>query len=295
MTARPKNILVADDEEDVLKLVSSNLKNAGFGIIAAKDGATALEMARTEFPALIVLDLMLPGMSGLGGLQGVAQAEPATARIPIIMLTAKAEEIDRIVGLELGADDYVTKPFSPRELVLRVKSAIRRVEGSDEPADTMQAGEIMHGPAPAPRSRSKASRGADGHGVQAALPAHGAAGRVQTRENLLNEVWGYEWRSNRAPSISTCGGCGRSSGNAADASRRSAALATESRRTRPAPSAARAGRRRNEGTASREGISRPGARGWRHLFTVAATLHLHTRPLFALRCLLRPQEPYLYD
>src|SRR5207302_10217920 len=122
-------VLVADDEEDVLNLISSNLKNAGFTVLKATDGVAALAKARNDAPALIVLDLMLPEMSGLEVCKAL-KSDPATARIPIIMLTAKAEEIDRIVGFELGADDYITKPFSPRELVLRVKSVLRRA--SDE-------------------------------------------------------------------------------------------------------------------------------------------------------------------
>src|ERR1700759_3137310 len=123
--AANKRILVADDEPDVLQLVSSNLKNAGFNVIKAEDGVSALNQARETLPSLIVLDLMLPEMSGLEVCK-VLKKESATSQIPIIMLTAKAEEVDRIVGLELGADDYMTKPFSPRELVLRVKSVLRR-------------------------------------------------------------------------------------------------------------------------------------------------------------------------
>ena len=127
--AANKKILVAEDEVDVLNLVAINLKSAGFNVLKAEDGPTALEVARTAFPALIVLDLMLPGMSGIDVCK-VLKSESATKLIPIIMLTAKAEEVDRIVGLELGADDYITKPFSPRELVLRVKSVIRRTDSS---------------------------------------------------------------------------------------------------------------------------------------------------------------------
>src|SRR5450755_3761880 len=107
MSKAVTRILVADDEADVLNLVCANLKNAGFSVIKAEDGATALKKARSELPALIVLDLMLPGMSGIE-ICKILKSEAATAQIPIIMLTAKAEEVDRILGLELGADDYIT-------------------------------------------------------------------------------------------------------------------------------------------------------------------------------------------
>src|ERR1700677_4259515 len=143
--AANKRILVADDEPDVLQLVSSNLKNAGFNVIKAEDGLSALTQARDILPSLIVLDLMLPEMSGLEVCR-VLKKEPATSQIPIIMLTAKAEEVDRIVGLELGADDYLTKPFSPRELVLRVKSVIRRASGEPEVTNPLQVEEIVVDP-----------------------------------------------------------------------------------------------------------------------------------------------------
>jgi len=185
-------VLVADDEEDVLNLVGSNLRNAGFAVLKAADGAEALAKARVESPALIVLDLMLPGMSGLEVCK-VLKGEPATARIPIVMLTAKAEEIDRIVGLELGADDYITKPFSPRELVLRVKSVLRR--HATEPEENME-----------PLSAGAITVDRERHVVRVKnKPLELTAtefklltllierrGRVQSRDILLNDVWGYE-------------------------------------------------------------------------------------------------------
>jgi DNA-binding response OmpR family regulator len=184
-------ILVADDEADVLQLVSSNLKNAGFSVIKAEDGAVALQAARTAAPALIVLDLMLPEMSGLEVCK-VLKSDAATARIPIIMLTAKAEEVDRIVGLELGADDYLTKPFSPRELVLRVKSVIRRSSGSGEPDAQLQVGDIKI-------DRSRYEVLAKGRPVDLTATEFKLLsvlverrGRVQNRDKLLTDVWGYE-------------------------------------------------------------------------------------------------------
>ena len=123
-SVRPK-ILVVDDEPEAVELLEFNLKQAGFSVIAATDGAQALNKARSALPSLIVLDLMLPEIDGLEVCK-MLRRDPATARIPIIMLTAKAAEIDRIIGLELGADDYITKPFSPRELVLRIKKVLQR-------------------------------------------------------------------------------------------------------------------------------------------------------------------------
>ena len=116
--------MVVDDEADVIDMLVMNLRSAGFQVITVEDGATALVKARNESPSLIILDLMLPKMPGLE-ICKVLKGDPATRHIPVIMLTAKAEEVDKIVGLELGADDYVTKPFSPRELVLRVKRLLR--------------------------------------------------------------------------------------------------------------------------------------------------------------------------
>src|SRR5579872_3319447 len=112
---KPK-ILVVDDEPDALEVIGFKLKEAGFSPVFAKDGARALTLARNEHPALIVLDLMLPEVDGLEVCR-ILRRDAATAAIPILMLTARAAEMDRVIGLELGADDYVTKPFSPRELV----------------------------------------------------------------------------------------------------------------------------------------------------------------------------------
>src|SRR3712207_5146909 len=130
MTAASGNrILIVEDEQDVVDMLSLNLRKAdGYTISTATDGADGLRKAREELPALIILDLMLPKMPGLEVCKAL-KSDGATKHIPIIMLTAKAEEIDRIIGLEFGADDYVTKPFSPREMVLRVKAILRRGKG----------------------------------------------------------------------------------------------------------------------------------------------------------------------
>jgi two-component system phosphate regulon response regulator PhoB len=186
-----KKVLVADDEADVLNLVCNNLKAAGFIALHAEDGPSALEQARAQLPALIVLDLMLPGMSGLEVCKAL-KAEPSTKNIPILMLTAKAEEVDRILGFELGADDYMTKPFSPRELVLRVQSVLRRATAQPEKAEVLKLGDIV-----VDRTRHAVSV----RGKELDLTATEfkllstlieRRGRVQSRDVLLNDVWGYE-------------------------------------------------------------------------------------------------------
>lgn len=186
-----KRILVADDEPDVLNLVTLNLKGAGFTVLQAEDGNAALQQAREALPSLIVLDLMLPELSGLEVCK-ILKKEPQTAQIPVIMLTAKAEEIDRIVGLELGADDYITKPFSPRELILRVKSVLRRVNAAGETKDQLTLGDIQ-----IDRSRYEVlvkGKPIDFTATEFRLLALliERRGRVQSRDVLLNDVWGYE-------------------------------------------------------------------------------------------------------
>ncbi|MEY5011536.1 MAG: hypothetical protein RLZZ253_2675 [Verrucomicrobiota bacterium] len=186
-----KTVLVAEDEEDVLFLVAQSLQQAGFNVLKAADGQSALRQARQQAPALVVLDLMLPVMTGLEVCRELKQ-DPATRHIPIIMLTAKAEEVDRIVGLELGADDYITKPFSPRELVLRTKSVIRRSAPQAEAEDILK-----HGGIEVDRARHRVVV----HGVPVEFTATEfnllallleRRGRVQSRNTLLNDVWGYE-------------------------------------------------------------------------------------------------------
>ena len=118
-------ILVVDDEKNILELVRFNLEREGYEVLTSLDGARGLELARSENPDLIVLDVMLPEISGLEVCREL-HLDPATKKIPIIMLSARADELDRVLGLEMGADDYVTKPFSPRELVARIKARLRR-------------------------------------------------------------------------------------------------------------------------------------------------------------------------
>ena len=193
MTSKAANklILVADDEPDVVQLVSFNLQAAGFTVIKAGDGLAALNQAREKLPALIVLDLMLPEMSGLEVCKALKR-DAKTRHIPVIMLTAKAEEVDRIVGLELGADDYVTKPFSPREFVLRVKSVLRRAGGVAEAGDCLTVGDIRVDRASC-EVTVKGKR-VDFTATEFKLLALliERRGRVQSRDALLTDVWGYD-------------------------------------------------------------------------------------------------------
>jgi len=185
---KPK-ILVVDDEPDALDVLGFKLKEAGFDPIFARDGKRAIAAAREEYPALIVLDLMLPEVDGLDVCK-ILRRDHATAAIPIIMLTAKAAEMDRVVGLEVGADDYVTKPFSPRELVLRIRKLLARAPVVEEAvawrfgelAIDAQRHEVRVANAPVPLTATEFKL------LQILAQRRG---RVQTRERLLQDVWGY--------------------------------------------------------------------------------------------------------
>lgn len=184
-----QKILIAEDEDDVRHLLGFHLKGAGFGLLEACDGAEALQKARAENPALLLLDLDLPRMPGLEVCKAL-KSDPQTAQIPIVMLTAKSEELDRILGLELGADDYITKPFSPRELVLRIKSVLRRQNNAEE--KMLQIGALS-----IDRERHEVrikNKQLDLTATEFKLLAILAErrGRVQSREKLLTDVWGYE-------------------------------------------------------------------------------------------------------
>ncbi len=187
---KPK-ILVVDDEPDALEVLGFKLKEAGYTPIFAKDGARALTSARDERPALIVLDLMLPEVDGLEVCK-ILRRDPGTANIPILMLTARAAEMDRVLGLELGADDYVTKPFSPRELVLRIKKLLARAKAGDDPVTQLRFGDLE---IDVPRhvvliGGAKIDLTATEFKLLEILARR--RGRVQTRERLLQDVWGYE-------------------------------------------------------------------------------------------------------
>ena len=192
MEASRKSILVIEDEKDVVDLLALNLRKAhGFSVSTANDGAAGLSKARTEKPDLIILDLMLPKMSGLEVCK-ILKGDPGTKHIPILMLTAKAEEIDRVVGLEFGADDYVTKPFSPREVVLRIGAILRRGAPPEQSEERLTVGPITIDPV-----RHQVS--VDGKRINLTSlefkllrTLMQRRGRVQDRDRLLNEVWGYE-------------------------------------------------------------------------------------------------------
>ena len=187
---KPK-ILVVDDEADALELISYNLKSAGFEVVTADDGEKALKKARAEQPNLILLDLMLPEVDGLEVCK-VLRREPATAATPIIMLTARASEVDRVVGLELGADDYVTKPFSPRELVLRIKNLLKRGTRPESPQDQLKVRDLV---VDIPRHQvTVKGRPLELTATEFKLVSVLAKrkGRVQSRDQLLKDVWGYE-------------------------------------------------------------------------------------------------------
>ncbi len=186
---RPK-ILVVDDEPEAVELVEFNLKQAGYDVISAADGAEALKKARQVLPSLIVLDLMLPEVDGLEVCK-MLRRDPATAGLPIIMLTAKAAEIDRILGLELGADDYLTKPFSPRELVLRIKKILQRGAAAEDEAQALKFGDLLIDP---PRHlvswKGKPIELTATEFKLLTLLAQ-RRGRVQSRDQLLRDVWEY--------------------------------------------------------------------------------------------------------
>jgi len=183
--------MIVDDEADVIDMLVINLRAAGFQVIAVEDGATALAKARSEAPSLIILDLMLPRMPGLE-ICKVLKSDLATRHIPIIMLTAKAEEVDKIVGLELGADDYVTKPFSPRELILRINCSLRRGKDKVAGVEKIVIGDLVldHGRHEVLVKNRPVDLTATEFKLLALLMER--RGRVQGRDSLLNDVWGYE-------------------------------------------------------------------------------------------------------
>jgi DNA-binding response OmpR family regulator len=191
MDAAGKTILIIEDERDVVDLLALHLRKSGkFAVSTANDGASGLDKARNERPACSILDLMLPKMPGLEVCK-VLKTDPATRHIPIMMLTAKAEEIDRIVGLEFGADDYVTKPFSPREVVLRVKAILRRGEARRDD-ERLTAGAITIDPARHNVSVEGKRVNLTSIEFKLLCTLIQRRGRVQARDRLLNDVWGYE-------------------------------------------------------------------------------------------------------
>jgi two-component system phosphate regulon response regulator PhoB len=186
-----ERILVVDDEPDLLELVRVNLRQAGYEVETAENARVALELMKRSAPDLVVLDLMLPDVSGTEVCRRM-RADADLADTPIIMLTARADEVDRVVGLELGADDYVTKPFSPRELTLRVRAVLRRRKPAAAPAES-----LAHGTLRLDAARHRCFVGS----TEVPLTAKEfellrtlmtRPGRVLTRDQLLDEVWGTD-------------------------------------------------------------------------------------------------------
>jgi DNA-binding response OmpR family regulator len=187
-----KTILVVDDEPKIVALARDYLEHAGFAVLTAVDGASALETVRRRHPDLVVLDLGLPRLDGLD----VTREIRKTSSLPIVMLTARDDEIDKLLGLELGADDYLTKPFSPRELVARVKAVLRRTEGSAAPAETLRSGDLVIDVA---RHRVEI----DGHAVDELTATEfdllvalaRQPGRILTRSQLLDAIHGIAYEA----------------------------------------------------------------------------------------------------
>jgi two-component system phosphate regulon response regulator PhoB len=187
---KPK-ILVVDDEPEAVELVEFNLKQSGYAVMTASDGAEALKKARSQTPDLIVLDVMLPEMDGFEICKSL-RLDTTTAKIPIIMLTAKAAEIDRVLGLELGADDYLTKPFSPRELLLRIKKILVRGSSEEKPREQLRFGDLL---IDVPRHiASWKGKNIELTATEFKLLTVLAqrSGRVQSRDSLLRDVWEYD-------------------------------------------------------------------------------------------------------
>lgn len=189
-------ILVVDDEVSIRGLVKFNLEKAGYSVDCVDDGLKAVKNVAEKPPDLLILDLMLPGMDGLEVCRHLRQQEK-TRMLPIIMLTARVEEIDRVVGLEIGADDYLTKPFSPRELVARVKSLLRRSQGNQVHSETPPM-QITRGNLTVYPERFEAVLNNEvleltPKEYQLLVQLAANPGKVYTREYLLEKIWGYEF------------------------------------------------------------------------------------------------------
>jgi len=186
-----KRILVVEDDKDIIELVRYNLEKDGYQVGATGDGATGLAQLRKTPPDLLILDLMLPKLSGLEICKEVRK-DVSLNRLPILILTAKGEEADRVVGLELGADDYVTKPFSPRELAARVRSVLRRSNGSSPTRETISFGEVVldGGSREARLAEAPVQLTAKEFELLWFLASHPR--HVFSRDQLMNRVWGYE-------------------------------------------------------------------------------------------------------
>ncbi len=184
-------VVIVEDDADIAEMIRYNVERAGYRAHVVGDGAKALQLVPREMPDLLILDLMLPGMDGLDLCRRL-RAQTATAALPIIMVTAKGEEADRVVGLEMGADDYLVKPFSPRELVARVRAVLRRREAPAPEAERLAAGDLMldRGRHEVTRNGELVSLSAMEFKLLAFLLAN--RGRAFSREQLLDRVWGQD-------------------------------------------------------------------------------------------------------
>jgi phosphate regulon transcriptional regulator PhoB len=189
--AMKETVLIVEDEKDIIRMLEYNLKKESFRTVSSRNGEDALGLARKERPDLIILDLMLPGMDGLEVCKALKK-DRDTSHIPIIMLTAKAQESDKIVGLELGADDYVTKPFSPRELIARIKAVLRRLKEKKEAPEVLKIDDLTI-------DSSKIKVYVKGKPVDLTAKEFEllkalvmARGRVLSRDYLLDTVWGLD-------------------------------------------------------------------------------------------------------
>jgi len=187
-----KSILIIEDEKDIVDLITYHLQQSGYAVLKALDGISGLEQAKKKMPELIILDLMLPEMDGKDVCRAL-KSNPTTQSIPVLILTAKAEEMDRVVGFELGADDYVTKPFSPRELVLRVKAILRRKETAQESEKVLQIGPLLIDTERHHVSIREKPIRLTATEFRLLFELASKRGRVLTREILLDKVWGYTY------------------------------------------------------------------------------------------------------
>ncbi len=187
-----KTILVVEDDTDILELVRWHLQEEGYAVLTATDGINGLGLAKKQTPDMVILDLMLPGMDGLEVCRAL-KGDSRTKAIPVVMLTAKGEEVDRVVGFELGADDYIVKPFSPRELVLRIRAILKRYEEKPDEKDVLVHREL--------RIDLASHRvWIEEEEVFLTLTEFNLLfemlknkGKVQTRDHLLDRVWGYQF------------------------------------------------------------------------------------------------------
>lgn len=186
-----EKILIVEDEKDIVKMLDYNLKKEGFKTLSAHNGEDGLDMARKENPDLILLDLMLPEMDGMDVCKAIKN-EAKTSHIPIIILTAKAQETDKIVGLELGADDYMTKPFSPRELIARIKAVLRRMKEKDKLPEVLRIGDLTIDFSKIMVSIKDKPIELTAKEFELLKTLIKAKGRVLSRDYLLDTIWGFD-------------------------------------------------------------------------------------------------------